>query len=107
MALVYRDGQVYRYRSIRVGGKVTSRYLGSGLLAGIEEQRGRIRRAVDQHARRATVRARDAPDELERDLEAATRSALTLAHQALEQAGYHQPKRGPWRKKRHVTPKTD
>ncbi len=46
MALVYRNGRPYLYRSVRRGGRVTSEYLGRGidaqLIAALEADRARL-----------------------------------------------------------------
>lgn len=68
MALVYRDGRPYLYRSIRRAGRVTSEYVASGidaqLIAALEADEREGRRA-DREADRAERRE---ADDLERAL---------------------------------------
>ena len=94
-------GGTYYTRSRREGGRVVREYLGSGeageLFADIhdsEREEARITRAIEQAER----------DELSAlDAELAVLDVLADAalRQALEAAGYHQHKRGEWRKKRN------
>jgi hypothetical protein len=100
MALVERNCRLYAYKSIRRGGRVTSEYRGSGMLAlGVatldaEGQEERAERAERQRAERRRL------DELDRAAGALAAGALDLARRTLEEAGYHRHDRGPWRKRR-------
>jgi hypothetical protein len=103
---VWQNG--YYYRSHRLGGRVVHEYVGAGAAARsaalADERRRRERRR--EAARRARERA--ALDELDRRLAGLEREARLLAGAALAAAGYHQHKRGEWRRQRMKTaePKT-
>ena len=100
MALVERNGRPYRYRSIRRGGRVTSEYLGSGLMAALTVNMDEEDREKKAEARRVESGEREALAALERDLEELCEQARVLATEALKSAGYHQHARGQWRKRR-------
>ena len=92
MALVYRNGRPYLYKSIRRGGRVTSEYRGSGetaLIIGMFD-------VVD------TDKREEQKDiaEVERALDDLTNRSRSLAREALTVLGYHQHNRGEWRKRR-------
>jgi hypothetical protein len=86
---------MYTYRSIRVGRKVTSRYVGSGGLAlGIA--------ALDAEAweqAQADREERRRLRELDRAADALVADVLAQARVILEAAGYHRSS-GHWRRKR-------
>jgi hypothetical protein len=90
----------YYTRSKKVGGRVVREYVGTGRVAemaaevdAIERQQREAERAA-RRTERAELEALDIPlDELN-DL------ADLLAHTALLAAGFHQHKRGEWRKRR-------
>ena len=100
MALVYRNGRPYLYKSSREGGRVVCRYQGSGeaavLIAQIEAIEGQ-ERDEDAERQRDLCRRFDAVDEpvavLSDLVDALVQSALTAA-------GWHRPGRHPWRKRR-------
>jgi hypothetical protein len=100
MALVYRDGRPYLYRSFRQGGRVTSEYVASGidarLIAALEADERDNRRCGREQARSE----REALDDLERALDDLAERAHALAHDVLTAAGYYQHHRGEWRRKR-------
>jgi hypothetical protein len=96
MALVAHNGRMYVYNSIRFGGKVTSRYVGSSplvlALAALD---------AEEHERAEADRAgRRRLRELDRALDAVAAGVLAEARTVLEAAGYHQHARGHWRKQR-------
>lgn len=103
MALVIRNGRTYAYRSVRRGGRVTSRYLGSGSLALLWEMVGRHdamagaeERAERREARQAEAeRGRALIDRLDRRADAGIAAAVAT----LEAAGCHRHK-GQWRRRR-------
>lgn len=100
MAIVYRNGRPYLYRSKRRNGRVTSEYVGSGETAFLIGSMGRIE-AVEREAERD--RQRDEArqhDDIERILDDLAAAGRRLAHEALTAAGYHQHKRGEWRRRR-------
>jgi hypothetical protein len=90
----------YYYRSRRAGDRVLSEYVGAGRVAELVAQMDALDRQqreaerADFRAQRAELDALDAPlDELH-DL------AELVARAALVAAGFHQYKRGEWRKRR-------
>jgi hypothetical protein len=94
-----KDGRYYT-RSHKVNGRVLREYIGGGrvgrLAAELDKVDRREREAerANRHAAVAALRGLDAPlDELNELVE-------LLARAALEAAGFHQHKRGEWRKKR-------
>jgi hypothetical protein len=94
----------YYYRVCRENGRVVREYVGRGRLAesisqldSLEREKGRERRRLDAEALRNEKAALDA---LDADLEALIEATDLLAHAALVVAGYHQHKRGEWRKRR-------
>jgi hypothetical protein len=100
MALVYRNGRPYSYKSVRRNGRVTSEYRGSGeaaLLIGLldaERQEERACRAeLDREERRRF-------DDLEEALDELAERGRALAREALTAAGFYQHKRGEWRRRR-------
>src|SRR5262245_66561849 len=104
MALVFRNGRPYLYKSIRRGGKVTSQYVGSGedaLLINALETIERDEQDYERYRERAN---RKQLDDLERALDELAQRAQDLAHEALSAAGYHRHDRGQWRKRRVERP---
>ncbi len=100
MAIVYRNGRPYLYRSIRRGSRVTSQYLGRGkdaLLINALEVIEREDRENERHQERIE---RQQLDDLEQSLDELAEQARTLAGEALSAAGYRQHHRGEWRKRR-------
>ena len=90
----------YYTRSERVGGRVVRRYIGPGpaaeLAAGEDEYRRRRR-----EARRAAQRAdQEAWDAVEQEASAAYETLGTLIRAGLLVRGFHQHKRGEWRRRR-------
>jgi hypothetical protein len=94
----------YYYRVRRENGRVVREYLGGGRpaeliarLDALERKKGQEKRRLDAEAlqnEKATLHALDA------DLEALIETTNLLAHAALVATGYHQHKRGEWRKRR-------
>jgi hypothetical protein len=90
----------YYYRVRKVQGRVVREYVGRGriaeLVARMEalEREKRERAQAERQAERAELEALDAP------LNELNDFADVLARAALLAAGYHQHKRGEWRKRR-------
>lgn len=105
MALVYRNGQPYLYESFRRNGKVTSRYWGSGdWVIAASQLDAHDREERDFERRRATEQRREL-EMLGKQLDQLVQDAIGCSRQLLEAAGYHQHKRGEWRKQRVRTSK--
>jgi hypothetical protein len=88
-----RGNRRYYYRARRASGRVVKEYVGSGPEAEAAARRDAEGAARDRELRRkrgALVAAIRSLEDLTELLVAATMCA----------AGYHKPKRGPWRKKR-------
>jgi predicted phage gp36 major capsid-like protein len=93
-------GGLYYTRSRKVNGRVRREYVGSGpgALAISQMDEGRrmehkAERGLRQMERREIEAVDDLVEQVFQDVEAITRATL-------EAAGYHRPKRGPWRKRR-------
>ena len=95
-----RDGRRYYYRKHRVGRRVVSEYIGSGLIAEMvseqdemdRQQRMRDRKSFEKHI----TRNKKMDDELDSVIEmtrAVIRARFLLS-------GFH-PHKGQWRKKRY------
>jgi hypothetical protein len=90
----------YYYRSRREGGCVVSEYVGAGRIAELAAQMDALGRE-QQEADRAGFRARRAElDALDAPLDEMHNLAELVARAALVAAGFHQYKRGEWRKRR-------
>jgi hypothetical protein len=100
MVLVYRNGRPYLYRSVRRGGRVTSEYVACGAAALLLAQGDRLIHDKRTIALPEDPEVRQQRDELERALDTLAADARALAHAALTEAGYHQHKRGEWRRRR-------
>jgi hypothetical protein len=97
MALIYRNGRPYLYRSVRRGGRVTTEYRASGEVALLIARMETIERDEQDFERWQGREERKRFDDLERALDDLAEQARTLARDALERAGYHQHRRGEWR----------
>jgi hypothetical protein len=90
----------YYYRVRKVHGRVVREYLGKGWLADLAAATDAHTRA-EREARRETLREERAEQQaVEEILEALDERADLAARAALLAAGYHQHKRGEWRKRR-------
>jgi hypothetical protein len=100
----------YYYQRERVHGRIVYTYYGAGKLAPlvaeidqIDHERRQQERWEGQMARSEFAELAAAPEDLTLLLEQAQRAAAA----ALEAAGYHQHKRGEWRKKRATNKNQD
>src|SRR5271166_3304195 len=100
MAIVYRNGRPYLYRSIRREGRVTSQYLGRGKDALLINALEIIQREDRENERHQERIERKQLDDLEQALDELAEQARDLASKALSAAGYHQHHRGEWRRRR-------
>jgi hypothetical protein len=97
----------YYTRSRKVNGRVVREYIGTGTQGELASQMDAITRA-DRQAEKAALRAeREALDALDADLKTLIENADLVARAALLAAGYHQHKRGEWRKRREQDCPTD
>jgi hypothetical protein len=100
--LVFRanNDRPYLYRSFRRSGRVTSEYRAAGSEALLLHALETVERAKRDCERQRQLRERDALDELERAVDGLAERARRQANEALTRQGYHQYKRGEWRKRR-------
>lgn len=95
-----RNGRTYFYRKTRVGGRVSSEYVGSGEVAGLYAALDRLQRderQAEECQRRERHRAEQAEERAAWGLLAEGQQLAALAMLA---AGYHRHK-GTWRRRRH------
>jgi hypothetical protein len=100
MAIVYRNGRPYLYKSIRQGSQVTSQYLGKGTDALLINAIETMDRNERDSERCWDADERKESNDLERALDELAERARLVAEQILELAGYHRHHRGDWRKRR-------
>ena len=94
MALIYRDGRPYLYRSTRRNGRVTSEYVAGGEAALLIDQIETADRDERHYQKWHEGEERKKFEELERGLDALCEEARMLAEAALTAAGYHKHDRG-------------
>lgn len=93
-------GGLYYTRSRRVGGRVVREYVGGGPIGELAAQLDALGRGK-READRATARAeRERVVALDEPLSELNELAAELIRAVLIAAGFHQHKRGEWRKKR-------
>ena len=89
MALENRGKSVAFYKKTRQNGRVTSTYVAYG------------QEAIALEAeRQAIIKERQALDSIAQAVADYFKAVETVYVENMEQAGYHRPNRGPWRKKR-------
>jgi hypothetical protein len=90
----------YYYRARKVNGRVVREYVGSGYVAELSAQMDAALRA-DREAERAAWREEKAGlERLDAEVERLVELTDLVARAALLAAGFHQHKRGEWRKRR-------
>src|ERR1044072_473545 len=99
MGLEARRGKFYYYEKRRIGGRVVSEYMGSGMLALLAQ-----RYAQDEAEKKAAERQRFKRKQaefaaLDTELDRLFEWVKTLSTSELVSSGYHQHK-GQWRKRR-------
>ncbi|MEW4569726.1 hypothetical protein AB1L88_17820 [Tautonia sp. JC769] len=100
MALVFRNGRPYLYRSVRRNGRVTSEFVASGESALLIARMDAIDRDDRDYERWRIREERRKAAERDARLDDLVKQSEALAREALEQAGYHQHHRGEWRRRR-------
>lgn len=100
MALVYRNGRPYLYRSKRRGRRVTSEYVASGESALIIATMETIDRDERDFERWSIQKERQEAAERDTRLDDIVRLSGELAREVLERAGFRQHHRGEWRRRR-------
>ena len=99
MALENRGGNLYYYRSVRRGDKVSRVYMGSGELARIAHERDLINRAIEEGRQREERAERESLEALAAPVAELCEVAEVLARAHLIAAGCHRHK-GEWRRER-------
>ena len=90
----------YYTRSKKVNGRVVREYLGSGRVAELAAQLDTTERERRDNERAQQKLERDRQRAVDEPLEELVALVELLARAALRAAGFHQHKRGEWRKKR-------
>lgn len=95
-----RGNRDYYYTAERVGGRVVKRYVGAGRVAELAASLDAITREQADTAAEDARRAQADLDALTAAVGPLHDPADALTAAALTAAGFHRPKRGPWRKRR-------
>jgi hypothetical protein len=90
----------YYYRVFKVNGRVMREYLGRGRVAVLAARLDAQEREKRQLQAHDLLRQKDELETLDADLKALEQTTDLLARAALLAAGFHQHKRGEWRKQR-------
>jgi hypothetical protein len=90
----------YYTRSKKVNGRVVREYVGGGRVAELVAQMDAIKRQQREAERAARLAERAELDALDAPLDELNDLAELLARAALAAAGFHQHKRGEWRRRR-------
>ncbi len=97
----------YYTRSRKVNGRVVREYVGTGRVAALAARMDTLDREKREADRTALKAERARLDALDAALNDLNDLAEVLAHAALLAAGYHQHKRGEWRKRREQDRSTE
>jgi hypothetical protein len=100
MALVYRGGRPYSYKSVRRGGRVTSEYRGSGEVAFLFERMEDLIKDREETERSKINHKREKLEASDRALTEYVEHVEALTREMLYACGFHLHKR-QWRR-RHV-----
>jgi hypothetical protein len=96
--MVWDRGYYYRVR--KVNGRVVREYVGGGPLAELAAQTDALLRQERELKAQELRRQKEALAALDAELAALCEQVDLVARAALLAAGYHQHKRGEWRKRR-------
>src|SRR5262245_36938658 len=97
----------YYTRSKKVNGRVVREYIGTGGVAELVARRDALKRERRQREALKLRQEKAELDALATDLKALTDLTDLAARAALQAAGFHQHKRGEWRKRREQDRITD
>ena len=100
-------GGLYYTRSRKVNGEVIREYVGGGVLGEIAGRMDALERRQREEEATAWKEEREQMEALDGLTEELYEAAEILAKAALVAAGYHQHKRGEWRKRRGEQPPKD
>ena len=90
----------YYYRVRKVNGRVVREYVGGGRIGTLAAELDELNRQEREAEREARRREREELSALESSLDRLDELADLAARAALLAAGFHQHKRGEWRKRR-------
>jgi hypothetical protein len=90
----------YYTRSMRVNGRIVREYIGTGPVAELAYQMDVDQRLERELERKAFEAVQNRDNALDAKLDEFSELAETLSRGLLIAAGYHQHKRGQWRKRR-------
>ena len=93
-------GTRYYTRSRRVNGRVVRQYFGAGLIGELAAEMDADRRAELERKRHAWEAEREEFEAIDEQVKELDQACASLMRSVLEEAGYHQHKRGEWRKRR-------
>lgn len=93
-------GGLYYTQSKKVNGKVVREYVGGGVLGELAARMDALKRHQLEEEAAAWKEERERMEALEAPVEELCEAAEVLAKAALLASGYHQHKRGEWRKRR-------
>jgi hypothetical protein len=97
----------YYTRSVKVNGRVVREYVGTGRVAELAAQMDALEREKRRLDGLALGAERNELAAIEADLKTLTEKTELVARAALLAAGYHQHKRGEWRRRREQDDKAD
>ena len=92
-------GELYYTRSRKVNGKVVREYVGGGVLGELAARTDALAHRQREEEAAALSEKREQMEALEAPVRELCEAAEVLAKAALVAAGYHQHKRGEWRKR--------
>jgi hypothetical protein len=95
-----KNGNLYYYKKRRVGCRVISEYVGSGLVVDLAQKRAENERAEKEAERERQRIERMSMAEIDKQIDEFSRMVDTLMEAELVSMGFHQHKR-QWRKRRN------
>lgn len=95
------DSRGYYYRSRRMNGQVTREYIGKGEIAEFIAEGDAIERELKFLQRSIWVAEKQEMEGIDAQMRELDGIAMKIIKAAMTAAGYHQHKRGEWRRKRH------
>lgn len=95
-----RDGRRYYYRKHRIGQRVVSEYVGSGLLAEMVSEQDEMDRQQRMQGHEEFERLKTNDKNLGSELDSLIEATRACVRASLLISGFH-PHRGQWRKKRY------
>jgi hypothetical protein len=96
----------YYYQARKIGGRVVTQYIGRGKIGELVALGDALDRQEREQERNNFLAWKENLADLDEPLEELNDVVDKLAHAALLAAGFHQHRRGEWRKKRNVDGKS-